>query len=75
MRKMSFFLKKNHKNLCISKNQGFGVFTSRLSPEIQFEKNCTQNPYFLQKFDFCIFEPKNCEVIKTLPKHLLTLVH
>ena len=22
------------------------------------------NPYFLQKFDFCIFEPKNCEVIE-----------
>ena len=24
----------------------------------------TLNPYFLQKFEFCIFEPKSCEVIE-----------
>ena len=33
-----------------------------------WKKNCTQNPYFLQKFDFCIFEPKNCEVIEKTSK-------
>ena len=35
------------------------------------EKKCTQNPYFLQKFDFCIFEPKNCEVIVSSSKAVL----
>ena len=27
-------------------------------------KTCTQNAYFLQKVDLCIFEPKNREVIE-----------
>ena len=27
------------------------------SPVLEFDKNCTQNTYFLQKVDFCIFEP------------------
>ena len=31
-------------------------------------KNCTQNAYFLQKVDFCIFEPKNREVIENSSK-------
>ena len=34
------------------------------SPVLQFEKHCTQNSYFLQKLDFCIFEPKNCKMIE-----------
>ena len=30
------------------------------SPVLEFDKkNCTQNASFLQKLDFCIFEPKN----------------
>ena len=32
------------------------------------KKNCTQNAYFLQKDDFCIFVPKNREVIENSPK-------
>ena len=35
---------------------------------LEFDKNCTQNAYFLQKFDFCIFEPKNREVIENFSK-------
>ena len=38
------------------------------SPVVEFEKNCTQNAYFLQKVDFCIFEPKNREVIEKSSK-------
>ena len=38
------------------------------SPILEFDKNCTQNTYFLQKFDFCIFEPKNREVIENSSK-------
>ena len=34
------------------------------SPVLEFDKNCTQSAYFLKKNDFCIFEPKNCEVIE-----------
>ena len=33
-------------------------------PVPEFDKNCTQNAYFLQKVDFCIIEPKNREVIE-----------
>ena len=33
-----------------------------------FDKNCTQNANFLQKVDFCIFEPKNREVIENSSK-------
>ena len=63
-----FFL-KNHKKSLVSKDSGFCFFFGRLEiPVLQFEKNCTQNPYFLQKFDFCIFEPKNCELIENSPK-------
>ena len=35
---------------------------------LELDKNCTQNAYFLQKFDFCIFEPKNREVIENSSK-------
>ena len=46
------------------------------SPVLEFDKNCNQNAFFLQKVDFCIFEPKNPEMIKeTLPNHRLSLVH
>ena len=34
------------------------------SPVLEFDKNCNQNAYFLQKVDFCIFELKNREVIE-----------
>ena len=46
----------------------FGVFSSRIaglqSPVLEFDKNCSQNAYFLQKVDVRIFEPKNREVIE-----------
>ena len=38
------------------------------SPVLEFDKNCTQNAYFLQKIEFCIFEPKNREVIENSSK-------
>ena len=38
------------------------------SPVLEFDKNCTQNAYFLQKVDFCIFEPRNREVIENSSK-------
>ena len=57
----------------------FGVFqvdyAGLQSPVLEFDKNCTENAYFLQKVDFCIFEPKNREVIENSSKHRLTLVH
>ena len=37
-------------------------------PVFEFDKNCTQNAYFFQKVDFCIFEAKNCEVIENSSK-------
>ena len=50
----------------------FGVFqvdsAGFQSPVLEFYKNCTQNAYFLQKVDFCIFEPKNREVIENSSK-------
>ena len=44
------------------------VFQGLQSPVLEFDKNCTQNAYFLQKFDFCIFEPKNREAIENSSK-------
>ena len=38
------------------------------SPVLEFDKNCTLNAYFLQKVDFCIFEPKIREVIENSSK-------
>ena len=38
------------------------------SPKLDFDKNCTLNAYFLQKVDFCIFEPKIREVIENSSK-------
>ena len=35
---------------------------------LEFDKNCTQNAYFLQKIDFCIFEPKNREMNENTSK-------
>ena len=32
------------------------------------KKDCTQNPYFLKTFDFCIFQPKICGVIENYSK-------
>ena len=43
------------------------------SPVLKFDKNCTQKAYFLQKFDFCTFEPKNCEVIENSSKTPLNI--
>ena len=34
------------------------------SSVLEYDKNCTQIAYFLQNIDFCIFEPKNREVIE-----------
>ena len=45
------------------------------SPVLEFDKNCTLNAYFLQKVDFCIFEPKDSEVVENSSKTLLALVH
>ena len=42
---------------------------------LEFDKNCNQSAYFLQKVDFCIFEPKNREVIEKSSKTPLNLVH
>ena len=44
------------------------------SPVLEFDKNCTQNAYFLQKVDFCIFEPKNREVIENSSKTPLNFI-
>ena len=56
----------------------FGVFSSRLgsldSPVLDIDKNCTQNAYFLQKVDFCIFESKNREVIENSFKTPLNFI-
>ena len=47
-------------------------FSSRLgslqSPVLEFDKNCTQNAYSLQKVDFYIFEHKNRKVIENSSK-------
>ena len=43
------------------------------SPVLEFDKNCTRNAYFLQKIDFCIFEPENREVIENSSKTPLNL--
>ena len=44
------------------------------SPILQFEKKTAlKKAYFLQKFDFCIFEHKNCEVIENSSEAPLNL--
>ena len=62
------FLKKIIKNINKRKFRDLVFFMSawRIWNHLYFnsKKNCTQNPYFLQKFDFCIFEPKNCKMIE-----------
>ena len=46
------------------------------SPVLEFDKTAIKTLFILQKVDFCIFEPKNPEMIKeTLPNHRLSLVH
>ena len=45
-----------------------GVLAGFQSPVPEFDKNCTQNAYFHQKVDFCIFGPKNLEVIENSSK-------
>ena len=56
------FLKINKKNLSQAKCQVFGVFqvdkAGLQSPVLEFDKNSTQNAYFLKKVDFCIFNTK-----------------
>ena len=69
MCKNELFRKKHTKISHKPKIRGFVFFqvgqTGLKSPMLQFEKKkCTQTRNFLQKFDFCIFEPKNCEVIE-----------
>ena len=50
----------------------FGVFqvdkVCLQSPVLEFDKNYTQNAYFLQNVDFCIFESKNRKVIENSSK-------
>ena len=50
----------------------FGVFfqsTRQVCNDLYLNlKNCTQNANFLQKVDFCIFEPQNREVIENSSK-------
>ena len=50
----------------------FGVFQADKaglqSPVLEFDKNRTQNAYFLHDVDFCIFEPQNREVIENSSK-------
>ena len=63
------FFKKLIKKSVISKNVKWLVFFKSTKQvcnhmHLNFDKNCTQHAYFLQKVDFCIFEPKNCEVIE-----------
>ena len=66
---MSFFLKKALKIVHKQKFRGALFFSSQLD---RFEITCTsirkkpcpQNPYLI----FCIFEPKNCEVIEKSSK-------
>ena len=57
----------------------FGVFQvneSGLQAHVlEFDKNGTQNAFFLLTVDFYIFEPKNCEVIENSSKTLLCLVN
>ena len=69
--KLSIF-KKIIKNLSKAKCQVFDVFqvdkAGLQSPVLEFDKNCTQNGYFRQKLNFCIFEPQNCEVIENSSK-------
>ena len=66
------FLKK-HKKICHKQKVKFLVFfksTRRVCIQLYLylDKNCTQNAFFLQKDDFCIFEPKNREVIENSSK-------
>ena len=81
MGEMSFFFYKNHKKSVITKNFSVWCFfksarrVCNQSPVLQFDKNSTQNAYFLQKDEFCIFEHKNREVIENSSKAPLTLVH
>ena len=60
------------KNLSQANCQVFGVFqvdwACLQSPVLEFDKNCTQNTYFRQKVDFCIFELKNHEMIENSSK-------
>ena len=44
------------------------VYAGLQSPVLEIDKNCTHNACFIQKFDFCIFEPKNREVIENFSK-------
>ena len=69
--KLSFFL-KFIKNLSQAKCQVFGVFqvdqACLQSSVLEFDKNYTLNAYFLQKVVFCIFEPKNREMLENSSK-------
>ena len=57
----------NHKKSFITKISGVWWLSSSKSTVLQFEKNCTLN-YFLQKIDFCIFEPQKSELIENSSK-------
>ena len=66
-------IRRGHRNGC---QLIFLLLGTELTFDIlEFDKNCTQNAYFLQNVDFCVFEPKNCEVTETSSKHRLALAH
>ena len=76
--KLAFYFTKNHKKSVISINSGaWCSFKSarRVENHLNFswKNTSTENPFLLQKFDFCIFEPKNSEVIKNYSKATLNL--
>ena len=54
--------KKFIKNLSQAKCQVFGAFqvdwAGLQSSVLEFDRNCTQKAYFLQKVDFAFFNPK-----------------
>ena len=70
--KISFFV-KNHKNLPLAKCPVFGILSSQpngfvITTHFNSIKKTALNAYFLQKVDFCIFEPKNREPIENSSK-------
>ena len=72
---MCFFIKFIKKIVHRQNCKGSVLFqvgwTGLKPPVLQLEKNAIKTLFFLKKFDFCIFEPKTCEVIENSFKALL----
>ena len=64
--------KKCVQKLTKAKFQVFGVLsnyqTSMKSSALKFDKSCTVETFFLKKNDFCISDPKICDVKDFFPK-------